>query len=153
MQTQQVNTIIDKVNWYFGVDIKNDKQYCVRELIKAKKVASVILRRKVNLKFHAMAYEFGCNGICLSKKSVSDSVDKAADLCTSIAEEYAQQNKWIDVNVELPYMGQLVIVYQDYGDNSSYSVIEWNKSEEKYYKLNNIKIWQPLPTPPQSQNK
>ena len=59
MQTQQVNTIIDKVNWYFGVDIKNDKQYCVRELIKAKKVASVILRRKVNLKFHAMAYEFG----------------------------------------------------------------------------------------------
>ena len=61
---------------------QNDKQYCVRELIKAKKVASVILRKKLKLKFHAMAYEFG-----YSKPQVANLIYKKASTDKEILKE------------------------------------------------------------------
>ena len=69
---------------------------------------------------------------------------------TEAAELYRQESeRWISVEDELPDEMQNVILIQDYGDHIGYFATEWTKEVEKYYRINNVTHWQPLPSPPE----
>ena len=71
-------------------------------------------------------------------------------MITEAAELYRKESeRWISVEDELPDEMQNVILIQDYGDHIGYFATEWTKEVEKYYRINNVTHWQPLPSPPE----
>lgn len=55
--------------------------------------------------------------------------------------------KWISFSTDKPKYSQPVFLYQDNGDSENYFSVVWDKSEEKYQKLNNISHWKPALSP------
>lgn len=60
-----------------------------------------------------------------------------------------EQSKWISVEDRLPEEEQMVLIFRDTNDGIIEATM-WDKQEEKYYKMNSITHWQPLPSPPKT---
>lgn len=60
----------------------------------------------------------------------------------------ALEGQWVSVEDGLPEIDQQVAVVLDYGDRKEVTATKWSKGEEKYYKMNCITHWMPLPQPP-----
>lgn len=76
---------IQKINHYFDVDVKTDKQYCKRDLVKAKKVCALVLRDEYNLKFQAISLELGykypsVSMVIYNKAKVDEKIKKEMNL-------------------------------------------------------------------------
>lgn len=56
-------------------------------------------------------------------------------------------NSWINIEDRFPEHNQPVLLYRDVNNGIYYATI-WDKEELRFYKLNNITHWQPLPPPP-----
>ena len=63
--------------------------------------------------------------------------------------ELAEKDRWISVKERLPVIGQTVLCYRDIDSKSDHAyATTWSQEEERFYKLNSVTHWQPLPTPP-----
>ena len=59
--------------------------------------------------------------------------------------ELVEKNQWISVKDRLPEFGTPILYYRD---SIGMQTTTWDREEEKYYVMNDITHWQPLPTPP-----
>ena len=59
--------------------------------------------------------------------------------------ELVEKDRWISVKDRLPEFGTPILYYRD---SIGMQTTTWDREEEKYYVMNDITHWQPLPTPP-----